>query len=802
MTFINPALLFGFALATVPVVLHFMMRAKPKRVVFPALRLIQLRSRTNVRRMRLRHIWLLLLRIAVLALIVLAVARPTLPAANYGLTGIETLILAGIVVAGVTLYLLLVRHWGRSSLAPHVFVYRRTILRGSTGGVVAAAILLAVIWPYWQRVSAEMTAPMTNVAADLPVSAVLIFDTSPSMQYRQNNKTRLEEAKAIGVELLSSFAAGSRVTVMGSGPGDDSPEQADMAAAKARIEGLDTNANSVPLNNRVQLAVRQQVEQRERELVAGETGENSDRFVREIYVITDLAQSGWRMSSAEFLKNELAKSPWLSVYLIDVGSLEPTNKAVSAIQLSQQTATEGSQVSLTASVTTLRADVDEPIELQLRLRNPAGRLVTVDKTSLKIESESEVRDLEFVLPDVAGPIVQGEIRLTGSDPLRMDDVRHFTIAVQPAPKVLIVGESRAATGRWRWAMESEGNAVTFITANSLANAKLADFDAVLIINAENPTADHWGRLQRFVNQGGGVCVVLGSSSISADAYNNSDAAKAMLPGALVGTLGFLEKPGALDVIRKSDPLVAPIYDVDDSWAGLVNVYRRWSVRPYEDVTIIARYDIAISDPAILRRVVGKGRVLMLTFGDELNTWSDIADTWPFLALNDQIAQTLSGRSSSQCNFVSGTDVFVRIPRGITKPLVVRYPDLQQRPLPHDGESRVNVSDATLTGNYQVQESGASVSKTGFSVNTASDESDFQRLTEVQLVALFGEDRYSVSRNLAELDRIVTNTRMGEELFPYVLTLLLIIFCGEHFVANRFYESVAVQAEPHDPCPPT
>jgi len=62
MSLINPAILWGFALVSIPVILHFLLRARPKKYLFPALRLIQARRTHNIRRLRLRHIWLLLLR--------------------------------------------------------------------------------------------------------------------------------------------------------------------------------------------------------------------------------------------------------------------------------------------------------------------------------------------------------------------------------------------------------------------------------------------------------------------------------------------------------------------------------------------------------------------------------------------------------------------------------------------------------------------------------------------------------------------------------------------------------------------
>ena len=43
-------------------------------------------------------------------------------------------------------------------------------------------------------------------------------------------------------------------------------------------------------------------------------------------------------------------------------------------------------------------------------------------------------------------------------------------------------------------------------------------------------------------------------------------------------------------------------------------------------------------------------------------------------------------------------------------------------------------------------------------------------------------------DLEELQRRVGDMRIGREVFPMVLLLLLIVFCCEHLVANRFYEA--------------
>ena len=47
MTFLQPLLLGGLLLAAIPVVIHLILRQKPKRLPFPAFRFLQERVRTN-----------------------------------------------------------------------------------------------------------------------------------------------------------------------------------------------------------------------------------------------------------------------------------------------------------------------------------------------------------------------------------------------------------------------------------------------------------------------------------------------------------------------------------------------------------------------------------------------------------------------------------------------------------------------------------------------------------------------------------------------------------------------------------
>jgi hypothetical protein len=76
MSLVNPLFLLGTLAAAVPVLLHLIRRADAKKLEFPSLMFLRRISRRYIRFQRLRHLFLLLMRVLVLLLIALAFARP------------------------------------------------------------------------------------------------------------------------------------------------------------------------------------------------------------------------------------------------------------------------------------------------------------------------------------------------------------------------------------------------------------------------------------------------------------------------------------------------------------------------------------------------------------------------------------------------------------------------------------------------------------------------------------------------------------------------------------------------------
>src|SRR6059036_868134 len=76
MAFLTPFFLLGLSAIAIPVLIHLIQREKKRVIEFPSLMFLRRIPYQSVRRRRIRHWALLLMRLAALALIVAAFARP------------------------------------------------------------------------------------------------------------------------------------------------------------------------------------------------------------------------------------------------------------------------------------------------------------------------------------------------------------------------------------------------------------------------------------------------------------------------------------------------------------------------------------------------------------------------------------------------------------------------------------------------------------------------------------------------------------------------------------------------------
>ena len=803
MSLLNPAILLGMAFVAVPVILHLLLRQKPKKLVFPALRLIQQRRKQNVRRLRLRHIWLLLLRMLAIALIVIAVARPSLPAADYSLSGSEWTTLFVVIAAAVSVYFFMLARW-RRELPKFEYVARRSALRGWTTGLTLLLLLLAVGWPYQRRVAAEMTAPPPDARIDIPVTAVLLFDTSLSMEYQQEGQTRLDVARQLALEHISTLPAGSRLAVAETANDNPIVFQSTVGLAQARIEALEIQTVSLPMNDRIRAALQEQERDLEEQLSgrsATADGVLRDNYLRRIYVFTDLAASGWRLGGSQLLAREIERLEQINVYLVDVGELQPQNVGVTGITLSRHRIPRGGDLVVGATVSSVGLPESER-DVELMLTDAGGQPVFHGRRTVNLQS-GEPQRIEFdLISRLIGPVVHGDVRLVSSDPLAMDDKRSFTVEVGPPPRVLVLAMDGESTKEWLYALNPSDPPkfeAVYAPVQNLFDIDLAEYDVVCMINVQRLTDESWLRLGQYVDQGGGLAVFLGDEEIDPVAYQRGQA-QAFLPASLDSWVP--RNDWRLSIDNLNHPIFRKIRQYADSNAAAIleneaEIYKFWKVDPAQGAAVLATYTDEERSPALIERLYGKGRVVMFTTAVDQkprrrrwNTLTNLVNAWAYLALVQPMTEHLARLSDENFTIEAGDSVSLPVPpENEDRQLLLRRPDLTQaRRDVAAGQSRIAISDEARIGHYDLAPSGNAPPIAGFTVNQAAVESDFTRLSQEDLDEVLGPDRYGLARDIDELKAEINIADIGKEVFPVLMVLVIVAFLGEHLVANRFYET--------------
>jgi hypothetical protein len=716
MTFVNLSLLAGAALIAVPIVLHLIMRRKPTLLEFPALRFIQQRADMNRRRLRLRHLLLLLLRAGIIALLAFALARPSV---NFGTS------------AG---------------------------------------------------------------SQEAPVAAALVFDAAPRMEYRHENKTRLEVAKELGLWLLAQLPEQSEIAVVDTQVGSGNVFQPDRGAAKDRTSNLTSVANSQPLSVAIDAAVK---------LLGQEDLAKKGIYRKEIYLFTDLSRGAWAEEQAAALRQKLTDLRGVGIYVIDVGVANPTDYGLGEVHLSGEVLSNRSALSVETQLSCVGAPATRSVELQLK--GADGKMHSAGVRSIEA-APGELRPVEFRVAELEPGTHQGFVRIVGQDGLAADDTRYFTVAVKPAWKLLVAAPKPAE----RYALyltqalapnEFQKRRQARFTCDvcdlaDLPKRQLGEYAAVFLLDPTPLEPGTWQKLADFAAEGHGVAIFLGRNTSPVDSFNEPQA-QALLPGKLLR-----QARGDLYLAPRDfqHPILAAFRSRADStpWDAFP-VFRYWEFSAIsKGVGIVVPY--SDGRPAMLERPVGRGRAITMTtpVSDSPNRdpWNLLPlDTmgvgWcPFVILANQMATYLVGSGDQQLNYLAGQTAVLRLDAaGQRRSYLLFTPDGRSSSYPANLERReLPITTTEQVGNYRLEAGGEKGVSLGFSVNYAPQQTRLDRLSDQELAAWFGPLKFQLAHTREQIERNISTSRVGRELYPPLIVMVAIVLAMELLVANRFYRA--------------
>ncbi len=794
MSFLNATLIFGVAAIAVPIALHLLSRREPRKVVFPSVRFLTKRFESNRSRLRVRRWWLLALRIAAIAALALALARPVIDR-SLSLTWLTIGLLGGIGVA-----LLVMASW---ALAKHN--------SQSTGYALAIASLLAILAAGSWAAYTALSGPTISVDQTQPVALAIVLDNSPTSAWKTAGDNRIARMKELATWMVTRLPRSSRIAII-----DRSAQvvsfSLDTRSALTRIEQLQPLEVVQPIQSRLEVAAR---------LVR-----SSDLPERRVLVISDLSTGSWNGALADSsIATTFGNDPPVAVTLFDMGEFSGVNRSLTTARFADSSPPRGVPVPVSTTLTVVggdpQAELSVTAELELYQNDPALPVVrdgavmlpkirSVDRTSVKVAS-GDSQELLLNIPALDVGLHHGRIRLIGEDAMPLDDTRYFSLQVLPPSRVLLVGddedEARIISDTiTATAGGSDDTQAAFIVERigyaDLSVVRLEDFDTLMLLDPSRQAIVDPAVLES-ASSGGGVFICLGP------AIGDEPLETPLLPS-LVRRWRSPDPGTFFQVINASHGVTAPLSS-DTPWSDF-RVQQYWQVAPQEADSVLIQY-AGTDHAALVERLIAgpnsesqsPGRVLVVTtplpaLAKSTRRWNDLfgTDPWPAWLLTRKSVEYLTGREAAMRTSTVGQPRLIDLngefenTDAVPSRLQLFRPD-RAAPTPLNipaGARKVAINDVSSSGTYWIR--GRQVGD-GFSANLAEDDLQLERVDKAQLDALFGPDRYGLATTREEIEFTESQTAQRVSLHSPAMLLALAIFLLEQILGNRFYRKPAPSA---------
>lgn len=496
--------------------------------------------------------------------------------------------------------------------------------------LVIAALALALAKPYF------LSDEGVTASERLPTAVVVVVDDSASMQHEgwwENAAERFDEQ--VGelrpwdeATLITTSDVDGPVTRFAS-------DHNEIREAFAELQASDASAD---LSDAV--------------VAAGDLLSSSQLPSKRIVVISDFARGGFPESPTPE-----AKIPYevRQVSVRDDAESIPENLGIVAVDYEQEHGGNGGRWKITATVRNYGPDDQKGVELRLNIDGEDIGGGLVDVPALKTSTHTFRHRFE------GAGVRQAYVELVGDDPLEVDNRYHFAVDLKERIRVLLVnGEpnSVAYSDELFFAVRalnpgtSSHSAIIpeMTTPEGLAGRDLDAFDVVVMANVATVSQSNAGKLEQFVDGGGGLMVTMGDQ---VDTASWNQTMEGLLPKPLRGMKRLAERddPDAPVKITRlgtgnRDHSIFRVFDLPGgSSLQSVKVYSYMLLEPSQQTE--SREILAFKDnaPALIERKVGDGRVVMLTTSID-REWTDLPVRTAFLPLMRRSVQYLARRATS------------------------------------------------------------------------------------------------------------------------------------------------------------
>jgi hypothetical protein len=656
------------------------------------------------------------------------------------------------------------------------------------------------------------------------VTGVIILDNSYSMGVSDGTATRFDKARAAAEQALDSMPAGSATAVLFASDVVQAviPEPTfDFNLARKIIRQAPLTDRATDLFPAVQKAI---------DTLSGRLA-----LRKEVYVVTDGQAAGWRNLAGIQQILERAKSE-IRAHLILVNEHETQNLGISDLRLASGL-----------------SPAHQPLRFEVKISNFGKEEVRDVRASLSVDHEPATDEftIDTIPPGAAKSIsLFAKLRTEGyhavtaripEDRLRADDRRTVAVrAIKEARVLLVDGEPGSEprdneTFFLKHALtpvppDLAGDyfiKATVITAPELTQARLDDYDAVVLANVPDFSEATLSAMEGHLRRGGGLMIFPGSR-VSLTFYNEQLFRRfRFLPAELGAAFGQAEQDEKFFTLQDRNyehPIVSLWNDPGAGTLASARFYRAFELRPGPaDGGKLGRRDDDTTHPAgsptsrahlsdgaevgpaavilnysdghraVMERPWGLGRVVL--FSSTADTaWNDLPVRPSFVPLVHRALGSIVQRQDEGLNLRVGEKFSRRVKTDFldkdamfSKPrqldtardlrrveMVNGWPTLQYDQTDFAGVYEVAVADPPLALKFAAQADPA--------------ESSLDELSPAQLATLQSVAKVHTWTPSFSLKGLVEQSRTGLEFWLPIIVAVLLLGLVETFLGQWFSRS--------------
>jgi von Willebrand factor type A domain/Aerotolerance regulator N-terminal/Putative glutamine amidotransferase len=421
-------------------------------------------------------------------------------------------------------------------------------------------------------------------------------------------------------------------------------------------------------------------------------------------------------------------------------------------------------------------------------------------------------------------------------PAAIDSRRYFALEVLESVKVLAVNGSPSQVPvqdelfflRFGLTVSPEGQKSSIeLEEIALANVaeKITDLDRfraefplVILANVEALPDAALEKLEEYTARGGSLLFLLGDR-VNAGHYNDNLASATrrlggLLPGKLIKidtTAGDAREAFTVSSAAYDHPALSAFADPKFASLNAINFKSLWRVEADPSAVLMRANNDA---PLLCERNYGKGRVMLFASSCHRN-WTNLPLKPAFLPFTHRLVSYLALQAGSQEAFATTGDVVTLFPTApVGTPVLVKRPTGQTETPGNDAQTgELTFARADQPGVYSLvtpeqKEVGL------FAVNLDSYESDLSYLDDNWTAELDSPDagkrqaaivtglKQQLNRPLVSYvsdptrwDESVTGTGRGARLWDWILVVVLLIGVFEPFLANQISARLIARKAP-------